>query len=178
MCCCVYSYCYVWRCHFGTFVGFVPLLGDHSSVIVILSVGTTKCSRMFWHNMQAAGADLKRVHAVQGNFMEIFKNPRFLHQELGLQRCLVAHIDCDVYLAAKASLDFLTDLLVQGSILLFDEYHSHGASNRLGERRALAEWLEENPQIKVERWQDYATFARAFFVHVEHKQPQGQEMFC
>jgi hypothetical protein len=121
----------------------------------------------YWHNMQVAGADPARMRPVQGNFLETFQNPAALHAELGIERCLVAHIDCDVYAAAKASLNFLTDILVQGSVLLFDEFHANNASNRLGERRALREWLAENPRIEVERWMDYAAVGRAFFVHTD-----------
>jgi len=121
----------------------------------------------YWHNMCAAGADPSRMRPVQGNYLDTFQDPKALHASLGLERCLVAHIDCDIYAAAKAALTFLTGVLVQGSIILFDEFHANNASNRLGERRALAEWLEENPAIQVERWIDYAAAGRAFFVHVE-----------
>lgn len=122
----------------------------------------------FMHNLKAAGADMGRIRPVQGDFLKIFDNPARLQQKLGIERCLVAHIDCDIYQAAKAALDFLTGVLVQGSVLLFDEFHANAASNTLGERRALAEWLKENPTIKVERWQDYSIFGRAFFIHLEY----------
>jgi O-methyltransferase len=121
----------------------------------------------YWHNMKVAGADPARVRPVQGNFLETFTNPAALQATLGIERCLVAHIDCDVYSAAKASLDFVTNILVQGSVLLFDEFHANNASNQLGERRALREWLAENPHIEVERWMDYAAVGRAFFVHID-----------
>jgi hypothetical protein len=122
----------------------------------------------YWHNMKVAGADPVRVRPVQGNFLDTFTDPRALQAKLGIERCLVAHIDCDVYAAAKASLNFLTNILVQGSVLLFDEFHANNASNQLGERRALREWLAENPEIEVERWMDYAAVGRAFFVHTDH----------
>lgn len=125
----------------------------------------------YWHNVRAAGADRARMRPVQGNYLETFQDAKALHTSLGLERCLVAHIDCDVYAAAKAALTFVTDLLVQGSVLLFDEFHANHASNRLGERRALAEWLEETPRLQVERWMDYAAVGRAFFVHRDDDQP-------
>lgn len=121
----------------------------------------------FLHNMRAAGADMSRVVPVQGEFSRRLRSARSVHKELGLRRCLVAHIDCDVYEAAKMALDFCTDLLVQGSILLFDEFHANQASNNTGERRALAEWLQENPKFEVERWHDYAASSRAFIVHLK-----------
>jgi O-methyltransferase len=121
----------------------------------------------YWHNMQVANADPARMRPVAGNFLETFTDREALQASLGIERCLVAHIDCDVYTAAKASLNFLTNILVQGSVLLFDEFHANNASNQLGERRALREWLEENPGIQVERWMDYAAVGRAFFVHID-----------
>jgi hypothetical protein len=124
----------------------------------------------YWHNVRAAGADAARMRPVQGNYLDTFQDAKALHASLGLERCLVAHIDCDVYAAAKAALTFLTDILVQGSVILFDEFHANHASNRLGERRALAEWLEEHPQLQVERWMDYAAVGRAFFVHRDDEQ--------
>lgn len=122
----------------------------------------------FLHNMTTAGADLKRVVPVPGEFSSRLIPAKRVHAELGLHRCLVAHIDCDVYEAAKPALDFCTELLVQGSILLFDEFHANQASNKTGERRALREWLEENTRFDVERWHDYGATSRAFIVHEKH----------
>lgn len=123
--------------------------------------------RTFMHNMATAGADPERVVPVPGNFLEVFKDPEALQARLGITRCRVAHIDCDVYQAAKASLDFISNIIIQGAVLLFDEFHANAARNDQGERKALAEWLSENPHISVERWHDYAAVSRAYIVHVE-----------
>lgn len=120
----------------------------------------------FHHNLQVADVDKDRVVAVAGDFQDTLRDSAALHGSLGLNTCLVAHFDADVYRPTKLALDFVTDSLVQGSILLFDEFHANAADNQLGERRALREWLDENPHIEVERYHDYAAAARAFIVHI------------
>ena len=83
----------------------------------------------------------------------------------GIRKCLCAHIDVDVYRPAKAALNLLSGVLEQGSILLFDDYYSLSCSNSLGERRALREWLEENPQFSIEVYRHYGPTQVAFVVH-------------
>ena len=127
--------------------------------------GTFVSNRATLHfNMEVAGCDMARFVSVQGNFIGGL-TPN-LYEELGLDVCLVAHIDCDVYSPAKAALDFLTPLLRQGSVLLFDDFHGNAASNRTGERRALREWLDGNPHIQVEPLFDYSVIGRSYVVHV------------
>lgn len=123
----------------------------------------------FWHNMRSAGVDITRTIAVKGDFAKTLDPPSELHRTLNIQRCLVANIDCDIYRAAKLALHFLTDILVQGAVLMFDEFHANRANNNLGERRALREWLKENPHISVEQWYDYALVGRSFIVHIDHE---------
>ena len=84
---------------------------------------------------------------------------------LGPLEAAIVHIDCDVEVPAKLALDFVTPYLKQGSLLLFDEYDVHQASNNKGERAALRAWLKENPAFEVEPYRNYHTHARAFIVH-------------
>jgi len=119
----------------------------------------------YHHHMRCIGADPERTIPVKGDFADTLANPAESHASLGIERCLVAHIDCDIYVPAKLALDYVTALLQQGSLLLFDDFHANRADNRLGERRALREWLEENPQFQVEKLHDYDLMCRAYVVH-------------
>ena len=49
-----------------------------------------------------------------------------------------ARIDCDLYQPAKECLEYLTDRLVDGAFLVFDDWDWSGTT---GESKALAEWL-------------------------------------
>ncbi len=117
------------------------------------------------HNLTVAGVPRERVRIVEGDIRETTADAPALQEELGLSRCLVANIDCDVYAPAKAALNFLTRLVDSGTLLLFDEYDQWAGDANKGERRALHEWLEENPQFEVEHYRSYAWGARAFIVH-------------
>ena len=156
-----------WRMPRMRFVGFDSFAGIRDAMPDEGYVDLDYYSNIetFRHHMICVGADPERILTGKGRFAETLADPKKSHAELGLKSCLIAHIDCDIYQAAKLALDYLTGLLRQGSIILFDEFHYNKASNALGERRALAEWLEKNPQYQVERWHDYALFARAYIVH-------------
>ena len=107
---------------------------------------------------------LKEAVFELGDFRESLAEPG-LRERLGIDAAAVVHIDCDVYEAAKAALEFVVPVLQQGSVLLFDDFHASQASNATGERRALRELLAAHPELEVERWHDYAVEGRSFLVH-------------
>lgn len=112
------------------------------------------------HNLLAANCDLSRFTMVQGDIRQTADQMKSIPGNV-----VVAYIDVDIYEPSKAALNALTDKLVSGAILMFDDFDCMGATNEAGERRALREWLNENPAIKVEPFRSYGTFGRAFIVH-------------
>ncbi|WP_421701150.1 hypothetical protein [Aliiroseovarius sp.] len=146
-------------CGFDSFEGIIGSLEEED-----FRDETFFCNkRTFLHNLALASVDLERVNLWQGNFVTDL--PKSGPIEGVSQTCMVAHIDCDVMLPSKAALDFLTDKLVQGSVLMFDDYNAQCGSNKTGERAALHQWLAENPQFSVEPWFAYEGMAQVFFVH-------------
>lgn len=83
-------------------------------------------------------------------------------KRLGLEKVSIAHIDCDFYESAKLALDFLTELLVDGSILVFDDWWLYRGSPDRGEQRAFREWTEAN-NIRYSEF--YRTTAVSFVIH-------------
>jgi hypothetical protein len=77
----------------------------------------------------------------------------------------VIHIDTDVYEPSLLALEFVAPALVQGSLLLLDDYDHLAASDAKGERRAVHEWLRNHPEFDLEPYRNYAIFSRAFIVH-------------
>lgn len=76
----------------------------------------------------------------------------------------VVHIDVDLYSSTVDVLRFLKPLLVQGTLLVFDDWYCFPAGSHMGERRALLEFLAENSDFEVEPWKAYSTFGQSFFV--------------
>jgi O-methyltransferase len=76
----------------------------------------------------------------------------------------IAWVDCDLYASTVPVLDFLTDRLSQGSVLLFDDWFCFKGDATKGEARACGEWLERNPQFTLVPWRQFKWAGQAFIV--------------
>lgn len=84
-----------------------------------------------------------------------------------LQPAAIINLDCDLYASAKDALAIVASKLVQGSILLADDWNAFSADRNSGERKAIAEFLIEHPKIHFESWFPYHYVGQAFLVHVD-----------
>jgi len=82
------------------------------------------------------------------------------------QACMV-HIDCDYYESAIFVLDFITDLIDDGSVIIFDNYNFFRGCPQLGERRAFSEWLKRNPHITATKLAGHDFASVAFFLNIK-----------
>ncbi|UCH72238.1 MAG: hypothetical protein JSW62_01445 [Thermoplasmatales archaeon] len=60
-----------------------------------------------------------------------------------MDKASVVLIDCDLYYSTIKVLDFIKDMLIDNSIIIFDDWNSFGDPNK-GERRAFREFLDKN----------------------------------
>jgi O-methyltransferase len=125
--------------------------------------GEFSCSRQdFLNNVASAGGDINRVTIVEGWFdQSLAKGDRRI---AGLGKVAAAWIDCDLYESSIPVLDFLTDRLSVGSVLLFDDWRCFRNLPDRGEQRACREWLERNPQIKLAEFVDFGFHGVSFTV--------------
>jgi len=106
------------------------------------------------------GFTLSDSHIVQGFYCDSL-TPEL---QAKMPKSGVVHIDVDLYSSTVDVLRFLKPLLVQGTLLLFDDWYCFPAGTLMGERRALTEFLIENSGFAVEPWKAYSTFGQSFFV--------------
>jgi hypothetical protein len=121
--------------------------------------GGYACSEdQFKRNLASDGVDLKNVITVPGFYDKTLNSAT--KKRLGLKQAAIVHVDCDLYESTILVLSFVTDLLVQGSVLVFDDwFYNQGRKDR-GEQKACYEWLKLNPQLElVEYWRDVAAIA-------------------
>lgn len=111
------------------------------------------------------GVDLKRVVIMKGWFQEVLKPE--LKKELGLERVAVALVDCDLYESAKPVLEFLSDLLVNGSVLIFDDWFLFEGNPDAGVQKACGEWLDKHPEIKLIDYHKYGRHGNSFIVRIK-----------
>jgi len=148
---------------FDSFQGLPPAKGidkDYGQ----FKEGDYSCSlEDFKKKLKSLGVDLNKVHMVKG-FYEDTLNEK-TKSELHIEKASIVYVDCDLYESAKIVLDFVTDYLVNGSILHFDDWFCFRGSSDHGERRAFKEWLEENDDITVSGFHKVGGLFKSFIVH-------------
>jgi hypothetical protein len=110
------------------------------------------------------GVDKNDVHIVAGWYRDTLTDDT--KAKYHLQKAAMVHVDCDYYESALAVLDFVTDLVDDGTVVVFDDYNCFRGSPELGERRAFSEWLARNPHIKATELARHDFHSVAFFLNL------------
>lgn len=97
--------------------------------------------------LRERGTDLSRVHLIPGFYDEVLTPS--LRQTLALQAAAIVHVDCDFYKSTKTVLDFVTPLLQDGTIIIFDDWFHYCGHPHRGEQKAFSEWREQHPDWLV-----------------------------
>jgi hypothetical protein len=108
--------------------------------------------------------DQSRIRMVPGFYERSL--PSFDLRELRGLKAAIIHVDVDLDQSARMVLDFVTPLLQQGSMILFDDWNSFAASWVHGERAAAREWIETHPEVNLESYAKYGWHGEAFLVHL------------
>ena len=126
--------------------------------------GEFRCSLdRFRKILRRHNVDMSRTHIVPGFFEQSLTEET--KASLPLREVAVALIDCDLYESTRVVLEFLTDYLVNGSVLIFDDWFNYRGDHRLGEHRAFLEWLEAHPKLKASQYRPYAWHGNSFIIY-------------
>jgi O-methyltransferase len=97
----------------------------------------------FEANLRAAKVDLERVTVVPGYYNDVLTPElRSLHR---LERGAVIHVDCDLYESTVDVLDFVAPMVVDGTVMVFDDWFYYKGNPRKGQQRAYRDWLDQRP---------------------------------
>lgn len=118
----------------------------------------------FERNLRRGGVDPERVTIVEGFYDESLRDLK--PREIGLESASIVWIDCDLYSSTVSVLDFVTDLVRDGTVLLFDDWYCFRARPDHGEQQACREWLERNPAIALVPYRDFHWGGRSFVVNI------------
>ncbi len=98
------------------------------------------CSEdIFKKIIKKAGVDLSRVLIVKGFYSDSLNED--IKKSFNIKASIV-HIDCDLYSSTKEVLNFIENIVVPGTILIFDDWDSFKDEDieNMGERKAFKEW--------------------------------------
>jgi len=104
--------------------------------------GKYACSEEeFCQNLKRSHIPVSRIQTIVGWFSDTCNNATV--EQHGMKKAAIVHIDCDLYASTKTVLNFVGPLLVDGSIIIFDDWYCFRGSPFLGEQRAFNEWKTE-----------------------------------
>lgn len=127
--------------------------------------GEYSCDRnAFERNLRRAGVDMGRVTVVEGFYESSLETNK--PHDIGLEAASVIWIDCDLYTSTACVLDYITELVCDGTVLVFDDWYCFRGRPDRGEQRACYEWLERNPQIALIPYRDFHWAGTSFLVNL------------
>lgn len=116
----------------------------------------------FKKNISSHGVPLNRVITIPGWFKETLSSDI---RRYGIKRAAIVHIDCDLYESAKAVLNVIEPIVVDGTIIIFDDWYNFRGNPGFGEQRACREWLELHQGIRLTQYQKEGPWRNSFIVH-------------
>jgi O-methyltransferase len=148
--------------NFYAFDSFMGLPKTNEEVDGVFESGEFKTSMNEFRNelRKQTGAELPYSNIIPGYFSDSLT----LELQTQMPKVGVVHIDVDLYSSTIEVLNFIKPLLVVGSVLIFDDYYCFPPDGSKGEMKALLEFCEDNPEIKVKEWKSYSTFGQSFFI--------------
>jgi len=149
---------------FDSFAGLPPPEGIDTSAVFPLQAGMFACSQaQVEANLRQLGVDMSRIQLCSGLFSDTL-NPA-TKRNLGIHQAALVLIDCDLYASAKVALDFVADLLVDGSIVIFDDWEIFGPDSGKGEQLAFQEFLHTYSSFTPEEFVSLGWHGKSFILH-------------
>jgi hypothetical protein len=144
---------------FDSFDGLPEVEGSDRRAGIFVS-GDYRCTREdVEQNLTGHGFDWARCVLVEGYFDQSLNDS--VKREHRMGPAALVMIDCDLYQSTVPVLDFLADLLQDGSILLFDDWTCFSNEDQ-GEPRAFREFLARHPEWTADVLMDFPRYGRAF----------------
>jgi hypothetical protein len=149
---------------FDSFCGLPPSSGVDAAGFQHFEKGDFACSHQdFLDNLRWEHVDLDRVTAVPGWFHEVLTGD--LKRRLPLKRAAIVWVDCDLYESTIPVLDFITDYLQNGTVVIFDDWFCYRGDPNRGEQRAWREWLAAHRDYTAVEWRKIGWHGQALIVH-------------
>jgi O-methyltransferase len=149
---------------FDSFQGLPEITGLDGAAPRQFSKGEFSCdAETFTKNISRHGVDLNKVVIIPGWFDQSLNLET--KQKLPIKKAAIVWIDCDFYESTVPVLDFITDYIQDGTLLIFDDWFCFNGNPDYGEQRAFREWLGRNPSIRASEFHKYGWTGNSFILH-------------
>ncbi len=150
---------------FDSFDGLPVVSGLDANASKQFAKGESSCDLETFKNIiQKNGVSLDRVSITKGWF------DKTLNQEtkhaLNISKAAIVWIDCDFYESTVPCLDFMTEYIQDGTIVIFDDWFCFNGNPEFGQQRAFREWLQRNPEILASQFYKYGWTGNSFILNL------------
>jgi hypothetical protein len=101
----------------------------------------------FRRNIVDAGVDPSVVATIPGFFSDSLTPATA--QAIGLEAAAIVHVDCDLEESTEPVLDFIAPHIVDGTVIVFDDWFYYRGDPARGEAGAYGRWLERHPELRA-----------------------------
>ena len=123
------------------------------------------CDRPHFESiLRANGIDETRVEIVEGWYDDVLNDQ--LKEKLQIDRAAVISADCGLYGSTRLVLDFVTDYVQDGTVVIFGDWFSFRGSPQRGQQRAFAEWLRAHPSVTASLFHRFGWHGNSFILHL------------
>ena len=159
---------------FDSFAGLPAVEGPDLTANDDFYAGQFACTKeRVIESLNANGVDWDRTFLIEGYFdQSLTEQTRRDHD---MQRIAVALIDCDLYRSTQQVLEFITDMVIDGTILIFDDWNCFDRDDGRGQRKAFRAWLEDNPQFRADDMFAYGHYGQVFMLRNAAAPEVGRE---
>jgi len=149
---------------FFAFDSFQGLPDPEDKSMKKFAKGMYRCSLgQFEYNIRGKMIDMSKVDIIPGWFCDTLNDET--KQKLNIKSASIVMIDCDLYESTVDVLDFITECLVEGTVLIFDDWFCYKGNPEKGEQKATSEWLEKHPEIKLTDYYNFGCHGKSFIVN-------------
>ncbi len=117
----------------------------------------------FMKNLKRRGASTEKITPVKGWYADTLNAAT--KKILPLRKAAVILVDCDLYASAAQALEFVTDYVADGTLIIFDDWFNFAGSPERGERKAFGEWLGRHPEITATEYHKIGWGINSFVLH-------------
>lgn len=145
---------------FDSFEGLPPPTGIDAMSSDFAAGKFASSQAEFEERIARGGVPMDRVTTVPGWYEDTLTQETIAGT--GLNKAAVVLVDCDLYESARRVLEFITPLLVDGTIVIFDDWYNFRGHPDLGEQRACREWLAAHPEWNLNAYQKEGPWRNSF----------------
>jgi len=117
----------------------------------------------FRNNLTEANVLLDKVVMVEGFFADTCNEKTI--SKYNIKNASIVYIDCDLYESTKQVLSFIKPLLVDGTVIIFDDWYFFRGNPNYGQQRAFNEWKTTMKGWTFTEFQKESVYANSFIAN-------------